>query len=658
LARWDPARLAGRPAAWQPRRGWRRSPVAAMPPANTLDIASFPTMAKYDMRADKEIDFKSAVESAKDENEHLLALIEQQTMIAEKKFRSGLIRQAIDILRRAYQIADTGAGHLGLRDVPGPARGMAKGLVRLHLCCALSSDGRHAEALSEARGAKRELDEVWKTMTGAAIEAEEAWDAGDMSRPAKHLSKMIKSPPSWTTRMVELAIQVRQALALELEFVHAPLPAGRREPGRSFMSEDAAGEQEAAREAAGEEAWCVGEGLAPVPKMTTVEEIQHLHMEAAHFARQLLPEGNPVRARAEKGHNEHGDRNKAVLVNRAARAQRIADMREISQAAFVGMAATDGFRKAGLGTSVSSTATTALPHADSVNSMQSSLMDATMNRSLDGNTPSLSTGDLIHMSMRSIASVGKRADSAGSMGKLRISRGDVFTYSASDLASHNRRLASALKSKKKMSPRSPASPDSRSPRGAANGEDPFTAWKKSTVDVGKLTLKQLKTRTDEGLKDLQGDLKLEKRRFLQVDLVALDEAEKLFDNRTLYSGFGALTAQKTERRKDAWRAREWLPSEKFLKRKEETTNNFKHYGISFATAEPSLRDYTKLMTECLDRNPGMIQHRQWEAQQRAAEDAERKAKEEAERLEVLKTKLSGMHLGKAGSGQTIFNFAA
>merc|ERR1719330_422035 len=126
-------------------------------------------------------------------------------------------------------------------------------------------------------------------MKQASMEAEEADAIGITTQPAAPLRRMIRQPPPWLPRVIEVAVQARQACAVELEYetpkdslVNMPLsPAKAVRPG------------------------------LPKPPPSRLEEIAELHEEAARLAQRLLPEDSDVRLSAERAYRNSVDRHEA-----------------------------------------------------------------------------------------------------------------------------------------------------------------------------------------------------------------------------------------------------------------------------------------------------------------------------------------------------------
>merc|ERR1719491_2305357 len=99
---------------------------------------------------------------------------------------------------------------------------LAAATVRLSLCAVLSRMHRHAQALDEAKMAAVEMDKVWRVLFLASAEQEIATAEGDKTRPSAPLRDALRNPPRWLERAVEVAVQARHCIAIELEFEAGP----------------------------------------------------------------------------------------------------------------------------------------------------------------------------------------------------------------------------------------------------------------------------------------------------------------------------------------------------------------------------------------------------------------------------------------------------
>ncbi|CAE8625832.1 unnamed protein product, partial [Polarella glacialis] len=190
-----------------------------------MDYAAKPSLAFYDpCRPDSNFPRPStvlgdSVGRAKDSGQALLAVIEHQSKVAAAKLQAGHAQQAVALLRRAYQLAlEHGTPEPPNGDRPLVVR-LALASVRLQLCAVLSQIGRHPQAMEEASLAKAEIDELWRIMNDASIVAEGADAQGDITRPVAYLRQAIRSPPQWLRKAVEVSVQTRLCLAVEMEYI-------------------------------------------------------------------------------------------------------------------------------------------------------------------------------------------------------------------------------------------------------------------------------------------------------------------------------------------------------------------------------------------------------------------------------------------------------
>lgn len=230
------------------------------------DYVMKPSLSRYLFKPDTFEQEHEKNIGPEDPDEHFLHTVETRVEVAMRKFAQGDTRAAVHLIRQTYRLAEA-------HDVKAakgsyvPVAGLCKAILRLQLAVALSRIARHRQALDEARAAKLEMDEFWKAVFQGRLEADESLITGDTTKPAPPMKRMLSNPPPWLSRAVEVTVQSRQSVALESEFV-GPL-------------QDSDAEKAAWR-----------------------KELQRLHQEAVDVARELLEDGDPVRARAEKGLEE------------------------------------------------------------------------------------------------------------------------------------------------------------------------------------------------------------------------------------------------------------------------------------------------------------------------------------------------------------------
>jgi hypothetical protein len=257
------------------------------------DLVLKPSLATYDMRPDKEYWYEPVLETGQDQDGSLVALVEHQVGLAAAKLRTGEHRRAIGILRRAEGVA-AGYARAPPGEPPRPVAHAALALIHLQNCVVLSHMGSHGDAAEEAKRARAETDEVWRVLQEASAAEDAAvsawWEVGPLGAAGapEQLKALLRKPPPWLSMLVEVAIQSRQCLALELEYQR------------------------------------------PAAVSETDDEIDGLHLEAAALAEQLLPEDHPVRQRAVQAHQEAEQRREAAA--RRQRPQRSSSASALAQA--------------------------------------------------------------------------------------------------------------------------------------------------------------------------------------------------------------------------------------------------------------------------------------------------------------------------------------
>jgi len=154
-------------------------------------------------------------------------------------------------------------------------------MVRLQFCTLLSRLRRHEQAFAEASYSKAMIDELWDILTEAKEACAMVDATGDYSRSTWEYRGLIRNPPGWLSKLAEVSVLGRQAIATELEFLGHP-PVGslvRLTPGDGLMAES------------------IDPDAETVEVTVTADRLQE---EALHVARNLLPEEDPVRKLSEK----------------------------------------------------------------------------------------------------------------------------------------------------------------------------------------------------------------------------------------------------------------------------------------------------------------------------------------------------------------------
>lgn len=258
-----------------------------------VDLSLKPTLATFPFREQPEDKQPvRALHRAEDGDDALLAMIDSRGELAAAKLKMGRVRQAMRVLHETYQIVESYVESYPPSEPLPPAAMLAAAVVRLALCSVLSGMGRHEQALHEAKMGAVEIDKVWRALFLASAEQEEATADGDRSRPAASLRDALRNPPIWIERAVEVAVQTRHCVAIELEYGAQANPEKYELPARNEEGLLPLGE---------------GEVPDPVPvseKFTVQEQIGRLHREGVTLSRQLLRPNHPVRGRAERALDE------------------------------------------------------------------------------------------------------------------------------------------------------------------------------------------------------------------------------------------------------------------------------------------------------------------------------------------------------------------
>mmetsp|Transcript_19794 Transcript_19794/g.55654 ORF Transcript_19794/g.55654 Transcript_19794/m.55654 type:complete len:628 (-) Transcript_19794:177-2060(-) len=595
------------------------------------DLTLKPSLGSYTLRPDRRTHTPS-VEQAQDADESLIAVIDLQINVALRKVQMGESRQAINVLRRAHRLATERLAS-SAPGVETPAAKFALATVHLQMCTVLSRTGRHPQAAEEAAAAQHQMDQLWKSMLEAAAEAEIATAEGDPTRPAEPLRKLLRRPPPWLERAVEVSIQARQCLALEMEFEIRPAP---RKPGAPSLpaSPTSVGieldDDPGTPSPAGVEA----EPGSPKPPKTPRETMEGLHEEAVLLARQLLPAEHPVRARAEQVQKDMQSRQEMK------RARYLARTKSAPCSCFADgdgwldksdnledLLREDALQADDELTILPSEAPSEFPKLlRSLPPKQPSATSPTATSKVLLSTPSTDVGG--EGSSATPASMGISWSSSAlpgpsaSHGGLFAPRGDVLSTSLPRSQSTTR-----LKKRRQNTSFSKTAASLLAP---AEERDPFKDWKKSMMDINKMSLVQLKTRSDEGLKDLQFSLKLEQRKFKQITLNDMDD-DRLYDNRVIYSDHGLHVAQKSQARLSDWKKEAWTPTQAQQERLSHERELFTYYKVKVPEAGPGMKHLRILMQESFERTPmEKSRKKREEEMRRQREDQERR--EEQDRL--------------------------
>ncbi|CAK0904364.1 unnamed protein product [Prorocentrum cordatum] len=540
-----------------------------------------PSLATYDMRPDREYWYKPVLESGQDQDGSLVALVEHQVGLAAAKLRTGEHKRAIGILRRAAGVA-AGYARAPPGEPPRPVAHAALALIHLQHCVVLSGMGSHGDAAEEARRARAETDEVWRVLQEASAAEDAAvsawWEVGPLGAAGapEQLKALLRKPPPWLSMLVEVAIQSRQCLALELEY---------QRPAAGLEADD---------------------------------ETDGLHLEAALLAEQLLPEGHPVRQRAAQAHREAELRREAAANPGRSRRSSAAPASLALSASFGSARASSAGTPAAEApaSGMPSPPAAALPSAPPPGMM----VDRRAGRAppppkrppwgagappprsgpgpsgADGGpAPGSSSGSRRSASSPALPALPQPLSPQGPGGR-RLSRMSRRSTSP-ELAAGRRRS------------RRPARPfEGPLPRSGEESLDPFEDWRRNVVDLNSMTLKQRKLATDEGQRDLQNSLKLHARRFKQVEMKAIETIpDRLYENRMYFSSAGVSSMKRAEQRTESWKQEEWKPSQQALEKRREVSDLFSFYGVNQVPANKKCsavqqsRALRRLMMESVDR---------------------------------------------------------
>lgn len=436
-----------------------------------------PSLAEYVFREPPHGGRVHPIATAETSDDHLLEVVEHQLQVAASKMSIGEGRRAVEVLRRAFKIAEAHS------NPPWPITRLAMATVRLSLCVALSQLNRHDQALAEARGAKKETDEIWRTMREASAEAAEADALGITTQPAPRLRKMIRNPPTWLGKVVEIAIQARQAIAVELEFEGSATELRPQQPDETTVS------------------FSDSSTLSPSSNTQSLRlhEIAVMNEEAAKLAKDLLPQDSPIRIAAERVYQHSNTRHEA----RRSKSQR------------------------------SLTVKTSSPTAASGTSSPSRRVQLAAQ---DPASPSGSVGAGGSTLRRS-----RSAASWSSEPHISPMSGDIAAYA---YAGTMPKKAFGKTLNKTMSPSATAS--SGDGNDLDRTHDAFEDWRNAVSDIGRMTFSQLSVRTWEGQSKLSTELRLNSRRFKSLEMPTYSD-DVLFEDGLFYSAHGMATKKRQEK---------------------------------------------------------------------------------------------------------------
>mmetsp|Transcript_11757 Transcript_11757/g.21394 ORF Transcript_11757/g.21394 Transcript_11757/m.21394 type:complete len:683 (+) Transcript_11757:86-2134(+) len=615
-----------------------------------MDLSLKPSLARYEMRPEKLVPTKKP-EATKDEA--LLEMVERQANIAHMKMMCGEPRQACMVLRRAFLEADA----YTKSQMPAPPAGrLALAAIRVNICIVLSRVGQHERALQEAQGAALELEDMWHTMITASAEDEVAVRNGDVLRRFDPVIVLLRRPPTWLAKAVEVCVQVKQCTALELEYKIRGSPASSSSgPVRPASS-----------------------SLEMLEK--TWLEIEQLHKEGLALARDLLPERHEVRDRAEKCLLEV-----RIRFHKWCQEKR----RELRLSDRTGPATSSATSKAlptgGAEAHDESSQAAAIEKESEENGMHGNVPEAPQEAALDsGAALPPQESEEVHVDLVELPELLRILDT-----KIRLpvqsrresdgtgpspsnpnagsnTPGGALAPSAAPEADATQETTSPDMTTSDFHATAPQPPGHASltwtsgfdKQKDAREKDPFSEWRR-TAAHRDMNFLQRTVRRDEGLNQLREDLKRKSGFFKQVwikDLEATDP-DRLFDNRTLYNLSSVRLREKVH---DRMERAQTPPDEEELRRLRHAEIDrdrlFKYYGVSYSGSEPSFGAYVKLMStaspaeqERLHEEEQLRKRREFaESMRRQAEQERMMAKLQVSKSGVLTASTEGGVFGYLG----------
>lgn len=422
-----------------------------------------------------------------DDDEAILAMVERESQVALRKAKLGEQKQAIASLRRAFLIVEDLNGASGYRR---PIVRLASASLRLQMCVVLSSVGRHQTAEEQARTAKHEVDEMWRSLEESQSQYNAAVITGDNSKLPAGLRKMLLQPPFWLSRGLEVSVQARMSQAIEMEY-SLPLSeisraetawAGRR---KKELQDDRASGPKVARSLA--------LAAGPRPRPSRGEEVIELYLEALSLAEKLLPAHNSVRAQVAKCWQD-------------ARLRWAGGMAEMGTRSAPSFPAVSQLLCSG---------ENAMRSTSSSHSQMSPSQSGWRSQS----PRSEAAGDVFYSSLPKASAKPKASNDPSPI----------------DSGTEPIKMAAVVR-----------------PGHAETRVDPFADWKKNVMDLGRVDLTQRKLQDYEGIKSLHQDIKAMGRRFKFGVFKELDD-DTLHDNRTLYTEHGVKALEKGRQIKDRTR---------------------------------------------------------------------------------------------------------
>lgn len=124
--------------------------------------------------------------------------------------------------------------------------------------------------------------------------------------------------------------------------------------------------------------------------------------------------------------------------------------------------------------------------------------------------------------------------------------------------------------------------------------DPFEDWRRNMVSGKHMTHFQRQLKTNEGLESLQGGLKDEAQKFKNFWIKELD-SDSLYENRLKFGPSGMKVQASAEKKKEAFKAAHWSPTEEGQMRSGTNRDLFNYFNTQVTAEEPSVANLSKLL---------------------------------------------------------------
>ncbi|OLQ00896.1 hypothetical protein AK812_SmicGene16405 [Symbiodinium microadriaticum] len=519
---------------------------------------------------------------------------------------------------------------------------VATACLRLQLCAALSRIGRHAPALDEASAAKLEMEEIWESLTGAAVEMAMAEAGGDTTKPHPVLRSHICNPPCWLERAIACSVQSRLCMAVELHGLETKgVNVQTLEPSSALLPPIEGSRFQQMGSDDDELLWQGQVGM-PTSPMTPAEQIEQLYREAIDLASRLLPASHSLVRDAEKAAATALERQRLRHRESVEEPTELENVEEPQAPASSKAAQPEvpsapsspaGVRRVSLPEEVESQPEEPVPMLPrdlmtrTKRGMRPGLRASNTMPSLQSALDESEKDECFPTEEEKVILARRHTDSESHGDWVRRSPpGDVFYRSLpnsfQEATGESRSAWRPRRRKKKANLQEGLQQSTDSQDG-----DPFKEWAKEFMHVENMTLFQRKLLTLEGMRSLHTDMKIETKRFRQVmhdlELYGGEEQERLGNNRILYTdagmkAFRAGQARNEAVRKAAWKATPW--AQKFAEREKDL---FSYYGMSKQYEKGvDVKSLRKLLEESFERTPEQKAKRKKEEDERRRQEQE------------------------------------